>query len=576
MHPVAMTVVHALAPSARLRVRLTTLITSAAVLLVASLGLSCSTERLTTEGEEPVTLTVSPPTVALSVGGTGTLQYTVTPSDAGAPVWSSSNDAVATVSTAGLVTAHAVGTARVTASLGTASAGSDITVSASAPPPPTVTALVVAPGSAALQTGQTQQFGATEQLSNGSSRAAAGATWTATGGVVTTSGLYTAGNTAGTFRVIATGTSGHADTSTITISTAPPPPPTVTALVVTPASASLQTGATQQFTPTEQLSNGTSRTAIGVTWSATGGTVSSSGLYTAGSTAGASYRVIATGASGHADTSAITITAPPVGGAPTNECVSPRPEWIWCDDFEVDRLNSYFEMDNAAGGFGRATTVGRNGSTGIRVRYATGQVEGGNLKLAFGRTPNPYFRPVDAGTANHREVYWRMFVRAQAGWVGGAGWKWTRAIVFANANWAEAAIGHVSSFWANDFLTNGPVRGTDEAGNLVTTRYNDFDNFTYLGQVDGSTPIYASNRVGQWYCIEAHMRLNDAGQSNGVLEFWINGNLEARQATLNFLGSFSAYAINAIFFENYWNGGSPQTQERYWDNIVVSTQRIGC
>ena len=34
--------------------------------------------------------------------------------------------------------------------------------------------------------------------------------------------------------------------------------------------------------------------------------------------------------------------------------------------------------------------------------------------------------------------------------------------------------------------------------------------------------------------------------------------------------------INAVFFENYWNAGSPLTQERYFDNIIISTSRIGC
>ena len=72
------------------------------------------------------------------------------------------------------------------------------------------------------------------------------------------------------------------------------------------------------------------------------------------------------------------------------------------------------------------------------------------------------------------------------------------------------------------------------------------------------------------------MRLNDAGQANGIFEFWVNDALEARQTSLNWLGSYSAYGINAIFIENYNNEGAPQAQERYFDNFVVSTQRIGC
>ena len=74
---------------------------------------------------------------------------------------------------------------------------------------------------------------------------------------------------------------------------------------------------------------------------------------------------------------------------------------------------------------------------------------------------------------------------------------------------------------------------------------------------------------------QAHVKLNDPGTSNGVQEFWIDEQLEAVSDNLNFVASYTDYAINAIFFENYWNSGSPQLQERYFDNIVVSTQPIG-
>src|SRR5690606_29340045 len=147
-----------------------------------------------------------------------------------------------------------------------------------------------------------------------------------------------------------------------------------------------------------------------------------------------------------------------------------------------------------------------------------------------------------------------------------------RGVVFASSNWAEAAIGHVwSSGSGNNYLSVDPASGTDAAGSLRTTRYNDFDNLRWLGKVNGSTPIFASGRTGQWYCVEARMRLNDAGSSNGVLEVWLDGALEARAANLNFLGAFRDYGINAVMIENYWNDGSPAAQERYIDNLVVST-----
>jgi hypothetical protein len=37
------------------------------------------------------------------------------------------------------------------------------------------------------------------------------------------------------------------------------------------------------------------------------------------------------------------------------ECASPGTAWIWCDDFEADRLELYFEYGNPGGdGFVRA------------------------------------------------------------------------------------------------------------------------------------------------------------------------------------------------------------------------------
>jgi hypothetical protein len=265
------------------------------------------------------------------------------------------------------------------------------------------------------------------------------------------------------------------------------------------------------------------------------------------------------------------------------ECDSPEPAWIWCDDFEADRLDGYFEYVDDDGDFLRLAGVGLDGSYGMRVRFQQGEVSAGALHLAFGKTPSSYIDPVDEGTAKYREIYWRMYLRHQAGWTGGGGDKLSRATVFATSNWAQAMIAHVwsgtsspSGGSAKYHLLLDPASGTDTAGNLQTTTYNDFPNLRWLGIDQGDTPLFDVDHVGQWYCVEARVKLNDAGQSNGVFELWIDGQLDAQRTGLNWLGAYDAYGINAVFFENYWNSGSPVAQERFWDNIVVSTARIGC
>jgi hypothetical protein len=203
----------------------------------------------------------------------------------------------------------------------------------------------------------------------------------------------------------------------------------------------------------------------------------------------------------------------------------------------------------------------------------------GSLHLAFGKTPSSYWAPVDAGTALYRDLYWRFYFRNQPGWQTTTNTdKMTRGLVFAGTNFAEAAFAHVWSGAAGavNYLILDPASGTDAAGNLLTTQYNDFANMTWLGAVQGSTPVFAPSTAGTWNCVEVHAQLNDAGQANGVFEYWVNGGLEARKTGMNWLGSYSAFAWNAVFLENYINAGAPQAQERYFDDFVVSTQRIGC
>lgn len=350
----------------------------------------------------------------------------------------------------------------------------------------------------------------------------------------------------------------------------------VAAVTVVPAAATMAVTGTLQLSATTWDSAGQVLSGRAVAWTSDApavATVSPSGIVTAVAPGAAT---VTAASEGHSGAAAVTVTQIPLIGS----CATPRPEWIWCDDFETDRLGRYFEYVSAGGVFARAAGVGRAGSFGMRAHWAVGEVSAGALHLAFGRTPQAYFRPVDAGTADYREIYWRVYVRNQSGWVGGGGNKLSRAISFASStSWAEAMIAHVWSGGSApgwDYLFLDPASGTDAAGTLRTTTYNDIANFRWLGAVRGQTPLFGATAVGAWHCVEAHVRLNDAGQANGVFELWVDGALDAQKPGLNWVGGFNAYGINAVFFENYWNSGSPADQERYFDDLVVSTAPIGC
>jgi hypothetical protein len=163
-----------------------------------------------------------------------------------------------------------------------------------------------------LQTGATKQFTVTGAWSDGASRAVT-PTFSASGGTISTGGLYAAGNTAGAYRVVASQGS-VADSSTVTVTA---PAPTLTGITVSPASASITAGSTQQFTASGTFSDG-STGAVTVSWSVNGGSITSSGLYTAPSSAG-TYTVTATGGSGSVTGTAsvtVTVSSPPPTGEP--------------------------------------------------------------------------------------------------------------------------------------------------------------------------------------------------------------------------------------------------------------------
>ncbi len=265
-------------------------------------------------------------------------------------------------------------------------------------------------------------------------------------------------------------------------------------------------------------------------------------------------------------------------------CSEAPPGTIWCDDFEdgIPLGQKYFEYDNNGGDCIVMPLLGRDSSNGVRIVWQAGEVGAGGFKKSFGRTPSAYIGKYAVyPDSNFNEIFWRMDVKSQEGWTGGGPAKLSRALTLANGNWATGMMAHLWSGEKDNLcLGMDPASGISTAGELVTTKYNDFDNMRWLGWKAGTTDIYSTTNSGRWYCIEGHVRLNTPGNSDGVFEFWIDDTLQAGSYNLNWHGAWNSnpdnYKINAVFFENYWNSGSPVQQERYFDNIVISTARIGC
>jgi hypothetical protein len=262
-----------------------------------------------------------------------------------------------------------------------------------------------------------------------------------------------------------------------------------------------------------------------------------------------------------------------------------HPEWIWCDDFETNKLSSYYDNDSPAL-LARTAEAGFNGSFGMVATWPNGATNAGSLKLAFGLSPGPKVGPPPAGvdnTTKFREIYYRLYLKTNVGWVNppdppnkDGNSKLSRAMIMDKEDWSQAMIAHLwSDENANRFLLSDPA-GCVTNTTVDCSGYNDFGNLDFLGATRGVTPIFVAPHLGVWKCIEHHVKLNDAGQSNGISEFWIDGNLEGRKTDLNYVSNYDNFGINSIFLENFINHGASAAQSRVFDNFVVSTQRIGC
>src|SRR3989441_622327 len=169
-----------------------------------------------------------------------------------------------------------------------------------------VAAVTVSPAAPTVQVGQTAQLTATPRDASGNPLTGRVITWQSSNGAVAMvngSGLVTAG-AVGSATITAT-SEGQSGTAVVTVSNVP-----VASVTVTPASASVQQGATVQLTATPRDANGTALSGRVVTWGSNNtavATVSGSGLV---SGAGAGSATITATSEGQSGTAAISVTAP--------------------------------------------------------------------------------------------------------------------------------------------------------------------------------------------------------------------------------------------------------------------------
>jgi uncharacterized protein YjdB len=289
--------------------------------ITATSGSVAGSTTLTVTAATVQSIAVTPANPSIATNGTqqfiatGTYSNGATANLTEEVAWTSSNASVARVNDYGLTTGLAAGTSTITATYGSLTASTTLTVTA-----PTLQSITVTPSNASIAAGFTEQYTATGTFSNGTTQnITSSVTWSSsnTRAATISTGLAE-GGAAGSTTITATSGSITGST-TLTVTAA-----TVQSIAVTPANPSIVANATQQFIATGTYSNGaTANLTEEVTWTSSNASVARVNDYglTTGLTAGTST-ITATYGSFTASTT-LTVVAPAASIALVSISVSP-------------------------------------------------------------------------------------------------------------------------------------------------------------------------------------------------------------------------------------------------------------
>lgn len=493
--------------------------------------------------------------VSLKVGTSTKLSVRTSSRSRGSIKWLSSNPNAATVNSQGNVTGKAVGSAYVTAS----GFAVNETYLVSVTPAYTLTSFTVSPSTGtALAPGQTRQFSTQQLWSDGQARNF-GVTYTATGGSISSSGLFTAGSVAGSFMVIANCLCGALDTAFVTVEV----PAQLTKITVSPKTVSLNAGAIQQFGATANWSTGAT-TLPPITWSATGGSISTGGLYTAPTTAG-TYRVIVAHSGGTLrDTATVTVAAPPTdGGGTTPPPSSGSP--FFSDSFDNGQRNDANGFRWTSPAYVTVSTEKAfSGSHALRFEYgpaAFGKDSWSEQRFDMGRyvsdvtieyqlfVPSNFKHRLDDEITNNKFIIlWRDTYGDFSGtWQ--VGWEYLRGSDDFSSN-----ARFVSSRWDCGFVTDGCNWPTPKPLN----------GFQLIGGPNGL-------KLGQWNKVKFRAKAASSVTSqDGVAALWINDVMVFNYTLGRFHNSNNTIA-DAVLRNGYllgWaNSGFAETTIFYIDDV---------
>jgi len=258
------------------------------------------------------------------------------------------------------------------------------------------------------------------------------------------------------------------------------------------------------------------------------------------------------------------------------------PEWVFCTDFEAteelghDLGDVFFEYQDADDAFVPVEGGAASGLRSMQASYREGFEDAGWLSVAFGRNPIVFgAAPQYAGDSDFPSIYWRLRVKMEHGWPDIGPHHLSRITAFAGEDWLQAMAARLRSDGDGVVLVADPTSCVN-GDSVACSAYEDVEVEKSLGALAGAFPLFSSQESGEWHCVEAHVALNTPGLTDGVFEFWVDGEMQNARYDLDWRGSWQGYGLNLVTVENRWVGGAPKNLTRWIDDLVISTAPIGC
>lgn len=454
--------------------------------------------------------------------------------------FTSSNPMVVTVDNLGRLTAKGVGTALIVASALCCNKADTTAVTVTQQ----MVSLAVSPKTASLAVGASQQLAAAGVDANGNPVSNISVTWSSSNTAIATisAGVVRAVAPGSAYIRVSSGTARDSAAITVTGSTPPPPPTSVlTTITITPNAPTLVVGATQTFTATAKDQNGSAMSGVSFTWSSSNPLLMSvnNGVVTALAVGLATLNVSSGGVNASTQVSITAPAPPPVGGFTPPDI-------------------AFADMENGTTGAFTTASGSTTGSADIAIiNDPTGSFGGKVVDLHFTRT----------STASSVDVN-RAIRHILATGLGLGQTIFIRGQVYIPTPASNMAAAMRKLIYVQRQPNDASFAVIKADGNTLKAEITNNRMFSA-----GSIPF------DQKTSIEVQITANTApGTANGVFRLWKNGQLVIDRSDVEWLTTSSPFKV-ILFGQQSQHQLHDTTilfdEHRYWDNLAVSTKRIG-